>query len=186
MRIIAGEKRGTQLASIKGDWIRPTSDKIRGAVFSSLFSLSDPQVFTELFAGSGAMGIEALSRGIPEVWQFDNNRKSIDIIKKNLEKTGYTDKTNLCFMSAAKGLRLLAEKNIASDVIFMDPPYKDVSQTLDLMTFIHEQNLLTPDGIIMIEHDKNDIMPIKSGKFDRIKEKKYGTTVITTYGKSDA
>ncbi|MEF9918868.1 MAG: RsmD family RNA methyltransferase, partial [Eubacterium sp.] len=69
MRVIAGEKRGTKLATINGDWIRPTSDKVKGAIFNSIqFNLMKTNVFVDLFAGSGAIGIEAISRGVPKVY----------------------------------------------------------------------------------------------------------------------
>ncbi len=90
MRVIAGEKRGTKLVSIDGDFIRPTTDKVKGAVFNSVqVELREAQVFVDLFGGSGAMGIEALSRGIPQAYFFDISRNSIGIIKKNLKLTGF-------------------------------------------------------------------------------------------------
>lgn len=185
MRIISGEKRGTVLSAIKGDWIRPTSDKVRGALFSSLLSAKpDINVFTDMFSGSGAVAIEALSRGIETVYLFDNNKKSIAVIRQNLKKTGYTDRAHLLFMSAQKGLLWLKENGVVSDVFFMDPPYKEIGQITGLMDTIEREKLLADDGIIMIEHDKNDIMPSKAGVFFLCKEKKYGNTVITLYRKT--
>lgn len=180
MRIIGGEKRGTQLVNIKGNWIRPTSDKVREAIFSSLLSyINDWDVFIDCFSGSGAMGIEAYSRGFREVILFDNNKKSIGIINKNLEKVGYTDDIKVYNVSATTGLDILEKFDIKANVFFMDPPYKNIKEVYKLLNKIEQKNLLAHNSIILIEHDRNDIIDVTNPYYKIVKEKNYGQTTIT-------
>ncbi len=181
MRIIAGDKKGLNLTSLKGDAVRPTTDKIRGAIFSMLGSLGITQdVFVDCFAGTGAMAIEALSRGFKEVYLFDSSKKSISIIKKNLELSGYEAEAKLYHCKALAGLEMLKGRKV--DVFFMDPPYKKLDLIFPLLDYIKQNNILAENGVIMIEHDKGDIIIERIKDFTFIKEKKYGNTVITIFG----
>ncbi len=180
MRIIAGEKGGLRLKDFKGDFIRPTTDKIKGAIFSSLESLSPgKETFVDLFAGTGGMGIEALSRGYENAFFFDKDRRSHQIEKENLKLSGYTQRAEVTLLPAARGIKMLKENGIRPDVIFMDPPYKIVPDILKLFPEI--ESIARPGSIVILEHDKKDIIPNTIGRFDKIKEKKYGNTVIDTF-----
>ncbi len=182
MRVIAGEKRGLKLSAIKGDWIRPTSDKVKGAVFNSIqLRVSEAEVFVDLFGGSGSMGIEALSRGIPKAYFFDISRDSIEIIRKNLKLAGYEKRGEVRHCSAEEGISMLADRGIRCDVIFMDPPYKDGEDMIRLLEKISDKKILNSDGIIMMEHEKSVIMPLGINLFEKTKEKKYGSTLISYY-----
>lgn len=186
MRIIGGEKRGTLLANIKGDWIRPTTDKVREAIFSSLLSyIIDFDVFVDCFAGSGAMGLEACSRGFKDVILFDNNKKSLNIINKNITKLGYKDKVKVYLTSAKKGLEILDKYKIKGNVFFMDPPYKKIDLVYELLDIIIEKDLLAKNSIILIEHDKNDIINKVDSNYKIVKEKNYGQTTITYIEKNE-
>lgn len=180
MRIISGKKKGLNLTAIKGDWIRPTTDKVRGAIFSSVLNyISDEGVFVDCFAGSGAMSIEALSRGFEHAYLFDNNKKSIQIIKENLKKANYLKETTVLLSSAIKGLRFLKDNNIKADFFFMDPPYKKFEIIFELLEYISNNSLLSPEGVIVLEHDRNDIINGTINNFLILKEKTYGSTTIT-------
>lgn len=180
MRIIGGEKKGLVLSSIKGDWIRPTSDKIRGAIFSSVLNYIDTDsIFVDCFSGSGAMSIEALSRGFKTAYLFDKNKKSIEIIKANLKKAQYLKHTHIYQCSALEGLKKLEKDDVIADFIFMDPPYKKINLVFELLEYINQKNLLSPHGIIVIEHDKSDIINQSINYFHLLKEKSYGNTTIT-------
>ncbi|MGI6110274.1 MAG: 16S rRNA (guanine(966)-N(2))-methyltransferase RsmD [Eubacteriaceae bacterium] len=182
MRVIGGEKGGIRLAGFSGDKIRPTSDKVKGAVFSSLASLvPDYSVFIDLFAGTGGMGIEALSRGAEDVRFFDRDRRSIDLVKENLKKTGYDKKARVSTIPAQRALAQLADEQVVSDIIFMDPPYKDVPASLALFETISHLGLLSGEGVIVLEHDKSDIIPSEVSDFVKIREKTYGKTVISIF-----
>lgn len=182
MRVIAGEKRGTKLVSIGGDWIRPTTDKVKGAVFNSVqVELREAQIFVDLFGGSGAMGIEALSRGVPQAYFFDISKDSIRIIKKNLRLTGFENKAVVKNCPAKEGIGFLCKNSVKCDMIYMDPPYKDGISMISIVEEICEKKILNSDGIIMMEHEKSVIMPITIKSFAKYKEKKYGTTLISFY-----
>lgn len=182
MRVIAGEKRGMVLYSPKDQKVRPTADKVKGAIFNSIQNeISSASVFVDVFGGSGAMGIEALSRGAAEAWFFDCARESIALIKKNVQKAKYEKRAHICHCPAEKGLLLLEKNGIAADVFFLDPPYVKVKETIGLLEIIQGKKLLKKDGIIMIEHDKNDIIPSCIKNFLNIKTKTYGMTCISFY-----
>lgn len=180
MRIISGEKKGLNLSSIKGDWIRPTTDKVRGAIFSSILNyIPDDGIFVDCFAGSGAMSIEALSRGFKHAYLFDNNKKSIQVIKENLKKADYLNESTVRLSTALKGLAFLKENKIQADFFFMDPPYKKFEIIFELLEYISNNRLLSNEGVIVLEHDKSDIINGTISDFLILKEKTYGNTAIT-------
>lgn len=184
MRVIAGEKKGTQLISLKGDHIRPTSDKIREAIFSSLqFELIEAKIFIDLFAGTGAMGIEALSRGVEKAYFFDISDESIQIVKENLKKTNQENKGIVLKKSAKDAIEYLKQNNVTCDFIFMDPPYNQGESLLELLKDVEKKEILENHGKIVIETEKSVIMPIVKSTFVCTKKKKYGNTLVRFYGK---
>ncbi|MBQ4289043.1 MAG: 16S rRNA (guanine(966)-N(2))-methyltransferase RsmD [Clostridia bacterium] len=173
MRIVAGTARGKRILTLEGREItRPTTEKVREAVFGSLqFEIPDSKVL-DLFAGSGAMGIEALSRGAASAVFVDNDRNAVGIIRKNLESTGFTDRAKVIqadYMTVIRGMKE------SFGYIFLDPPYKSGYYD-DCLTAIYENNIIEPDGKIVVEHDGTlkleDRWPV-------IKEKRYGKIYIT-------
>ncbi|MDO4287681.1 MAG: 16S rRNA (guanine(966)-N(2))-methyltransferase RsmD [Eubacterium sp.] len=187
MRVIAGEKRGLKLSAIKGDWIRPTTDKVKGAVFNSIqLRLPEAQNFLDLFGGSGAMGIEALSRGVPQAYFFDLSKDSIGVIKKNLRLAGFENRARVTCCSAEAGLGLMEKEGVVCDIIFMDPPYKDGAEATELLKKISDKKILNSGGIIMMEHEKSVIMPLEINLLEKTKEKKYGSTIVSFYEWKDA
>lgn len=182
MRVIAGEKRGKKLVGFKGDWIRPTTDKVKGAVFNCIQSeLRNTTTFVDLFGGSGAMGIEALSRGVPVAYFFDIARESIAIIQKNLKITDFVRQAVVCNLSAEKAITYLCKNSVKCDIIYMDPPYQDGKNMIILAEKILEKEILNSDGIIVMEHEKSVIMPLEINSLIKYKEKKYGSTIISFY-----
>jgi 16S rRNA (guanine966-N2)-methyltransferase len=182
MRIIAGEKRGLKLLEPKDQRIRPTTDKVRGAVFNTLQGrLADAGVFVDLFGGSGAMGIEALSRGVEKAYFFDKDRDSVALIGRNLKKAGYEGRATLMQMPAAGAAGWLAAQGITCDFLFMDPPYVLGPEMPELIADIFVKKIVKTDGILMMEHEKSVIMPVSIAGFNKVKEKKYGVTVISYY-----
>ncbi len=183
MRIIAGEKRGTHLVTLKGQNIRPTSDKIREAIFSSLqFDLLGAKIFVDLFAGSGAMGIEALSRGVEKAYFFDVSNESLSTIKENLKKTNYENRGFVLKKRAKEAINYLSKQKIKCDFIFLDPPYSQGQSLIDLLNHINQKEILENYGKIVIEAEKSVIMPIEKSKLLCYKKKKYGNTLVRFYG----
>ena len=178
MRIISGEKKGARLFSLKKRNIRPTSDKVRGAIFNILASVEDEKVL-DLFAGSGALGIEALSRGAEQVVFVDDSSSSLNLIRKNLEKLGFKSKSKLIKKDVIRFLK--SESAERYDLILADPPYgKGLCQKI--LEVLSEKELLNPDGILVVEHHKKEMMG-KAGDFTLLREKKYGDTVVSFFSR---
>ncbi len=160
--------------------IRPTQEKARKAVFDILGDISG-LTFLELFAGSGAVGLEALSRGVKELTVVESNRNSMLTIKKNLELLKVPT-CNIYYLEADKAVKLLSLDKKCFDLVFIDPPYhkdmaKKILQTLDAY------DILVAHGLIIVQHFKSEILPKNSLNFSLIKEAKYGDTWLSIFRK---
>jgi 16S rRNA (guanine966-N2)-methyltransferase len=177
LRIVAGELKGRKLVSPAGNQIRPTSDKVKEAVFSMLMQYTPDAVVLDLFSGTGSLGLEALSRGAKRVYFADSSKESVNLTKRNIEICKSVENTVCMHGDWSIVLRRLREK---FDIIFLDPPYQE--ELIDrCIGDIRTLDLLKPKGIIVVEHGEKQIMPEGLHGFDRIKEKKYGDTYITIY-----
>jgi len=160
MRIISGIARGTKLHTLDGENTRPTLDRVKEPLFSIIQNNIKDSVVLDLFSGSGALGLEALSRGAKKAILCDNSYEAIDIIKKNIVKTHFEEKTQVLCMDYKKCLETTNEK---FDLIFIDPPYKqDIA--VKAVEKILENNLLSEDGLIVIETDdeKRELQEIEN------------------------
>ncbi|WP_303870543.1 16S rRNA (guanine(966)-N(2))-methyltransferase RsmD [Acetobacterium wieringae] len=186
MRIIAGEKRGKKLISISGERVRPTADKIKGAIFNSLQNeVREAAVFIDLFSGTGAMGLEALSRGVETAYFFDLSSESIQLTTKNIQLLGYEKRAQIFNQSAQSGVEMLAQNKILCDIIFMDPPYCQIDEIYKLLEMISEKEILSEKGKLVIETEKSVIMPVVKNKLTCYKSKKYGITTISYYSREN-
>ncbi|MBI4856877.1 MAG: 16S rRNA (guanine(966)-N(2))-methyltransferase RsmD [Acetobacterium woodii] len=186
MRIIAGEKRGKKLVEITGNKVRPTTDKIKGAIFNSLQNdIRQAKVFVDLFSGTGAMGLEALSRGVDQAYFFDVSRESIQITRKNITLLGYEDHAKVFNQSALSGVEMLEQKKVRCDIIFIDPPYSQVEEIQNLLEILSEKEILSENGKLVIETEKSVIMPLVKNKLSCYKSKKYGITTISYYSREN-
>ena len=178
MRVISGLARGHKLFTYKGKDIRPTSDKVR----ESLFNILGPEVFgsffLDLFAGSGAVGIEALSRGAVKAIFVDKDNKSKACIVKNLSKTRFHEKGEVFRGDVIDVLFSLNQKGHKYDYIFLDPPYKSdiISRVLSI---VNDSELLKEEGIVIVEHSADNQNWLESANLIPIKNKCYGDTVLT-------
>lgn len=153
MRIISGTMRGTKLFTLEGENTRPTLDRVKEALFSKInYRLQDATIL-DLFAGSGALALESLSRGAKQSFLCDQSRDAIKIINQNIEKTKTKDRTLLLNCDYKKALEELKTKKIKFDVVFLDPPYK-TNFGENAAKKIIENNLLNEDGIIILETDE--------------------------------
>lgn len=177
MRVIAGKARGIILDSPKGLNTRPTLDKVREAIFGSLQFEINGAVCLDLFAGSGAMGIEALSRGADKCVFVDNNRDCVNVIKANLSKTRLKGTVRQISFENA-----LNELKDSFDFIFMDPPYAS-GYYHKAAELICSKNLLAKNGKIVAEHD-GSLESIDG--FMAVKTKKYGKAFVTWFVKEKA
>lgn len=175
MRIIAGKNKGTKLFTLDGINTRPTLDRVKEPLFSIInFSLVDSTVL-DLFSGSGALALEAISRGAKEAYLCDNSRDAIKIIKQNIEKTKTENQTVVITKTFDKALQELAEKKVKFDIIFLDPPYK-TDYAEKATEIIVENDLLKDNGIIIIETDEKNRIVEKIQNIDitMYDERKYG------------
>lgn len=171
MRVIGGEKRGTKLFSLEGNDTRPTTDRVKESLFNIIqWEIRDKKVL-DLFAGSGGLGIEALSRGASYAVFVDGNEDAVKIIRKNIEKLRYEEKCSILYADYKKVLN-----NIQNyDIIFLDPPYKSdlIEKSLHL---ILTNKLLSQDGIVICETEKN--RQFQYNGFFMKKEVCYGITKL--------
>ena len=183
MRIISGSAKGRKLAGFSGSKIRPTSDRVREAVFSSIFSqigsFSGKSVL-DLFAGTRAMGIESLSRGAERAVFADQSRESAGLVAKNLESTGLAARGFFRQGKALDILGILGREKDAFDLIFIDPPYA-LDQAEELLEAVNNFGLLRSDGIICFESSGKMKLPDTVGALYCDDCRKYGSTSIRFY-----
>lgn len=180
MRVIAGLFKGRKLERIETPGIRPTSDRVKEAMFSILNDNILDSIFLDLFAGSGGVGIEAYSRGAAEVVFIDSNPDSIKILKKNLAKIGLMEDIEVYNTDYKIAISKLGSRAKKFDIIFIDPPYNK-SIPVEAINKIYEKNILSRNGIIIIEHDIKELMPEKVNIYELHKRKKYGNTQLSFY-----
>ena len=178
MRIITGKAKGKKLSTLEGLDTRPTSERIKGAIFSSIqFDIENRHVL-DLFAGSGQMGLEALSRGASRAYLVDRGRGAYDIIKKNIEKSRLSEgcvalcEDSLSFLKKQSGIEKF-------DIVFLDPPY--ATNLIDeAVSLLFEKDLIKETSYIVCESDRFDILSEEnSNKFETIKTMKHGIAHIS-------
>ena len=183
-RVVTGRFRGTILQAPEGDKTRPTTDKVKEALFSIIQADVPGSKFLDLFSGSGQIGIEALSRGAERVTLVERSGQAASIISKNISKIRMEGSDEIRFLkkSTAQALELLGQAGEKFDIIFMDPPYKDVPQRLEeTAKLISEYDMLAPGGMLIVEHDKDCEMPEEISGLKCVRSCSYGITVITFF-----
>lgn len=176
MRIISGKHKGTKLYTLEGEATRPTLDRVKEPLFSILnFDLPKAAVL-DLFAGSGALGLEAISRGADEVVLCDNSTKAIHIIEQNVDKLQERLKSKILQKDFQAALELLKQEEKKFDIVFLDPPYK-TDFALKATRLIAQYDLLKEDGIIVVETDRKEDLETSIRAlniFEIYDERKYG------------
>jgi 16S rRNA (guanine966-N2)-methyltransferase len=179
VRIIGGEFRGRTLLVPRGGRVRPTSDLVRESIFNILGTVWTYQRVLDLFAGTGALGIEALSRGAVEAVFVEQGRSALKSIRDNLEALNLTSRARVLPVAAKRGIKILAERGEKFDLIFMDPPYgKDlVGVTLQE---IAERGILSITGVIVVEHSSMEVVSSPQ-RVELYLQRRYGDTAISIY-----
>lgn len=179
MRIIAGRMKGTKLFTLDGINTRPTLDRVKEPLFSIInFKLED-SIVLDLFSGSGALGLESISRGAKKAYLCDSSYDAIRIIKQNVEKTKANNEAVIVSEKFEKVLNDFSLKKIKFDIVFLDPPYK--TDYAEIATkIIIEKNLLNDNGIIIIETDSKEkvIEKIQNIDVTMYDERKYGRVIL--------
>ena len=182
LRVIAGKAKGHQLKVPKGAIVRPATDLVRGAIFSILESTTcDWAQVLDLFSGSGALGIEALSRGAGWVDLVDRERRCCDIIRQNLEKTRLGAQAHVYCCSVAKALSFLDKEY---SIVLMDPPYSDTSIGR-LVERLATSKLVGMDTVVVVTHSPRLSLDSTYGTLNLIKEHRHGDSCIAIYRKEE-
>ena len=180
MRIIAGTYSSRRLETLPGTKTRPTLDKVKEAVFSSLGGTFTSGKVLDLYAGSGAIALEAISRGFDSAVLVDVNKQACGIIRKNIELLGVKDQCEVYPMKDTQALNKFVEKGYKFDLIYIDPPYA-LQHNFKILEFIDEHELLAPNGKVVIESLKEEIYKAEYDHLVYKKEAVYGIMKITYY-----
>lgn len=179
MRVISGKCRGTKLDAPEGLTTRPTTDRIKETLFNMIAFDIPGCRFLDLFSGSGAIGIESLSRGAQKTVFIDNNKDAIACINKNLQKTGLQNLAIVDNIDIYSGIKKLGVKKEQFDIIFLDPPY-NLEGLETLFSLIIENDILAENGYIILENASTAQRPQVDG-LELIKEKVYKTTTMSFF-----
>ncbi|MFC0214292.1 16S rRNA (guanine(966)-N(2))-methyltransferase RsmD [Paenibacillus chartarius] len=180
MRVISGSARGRPLKAVPGSGTRPTTDKVKEALFSMIGPYFDGGDVLDLFAGTGGLGIEALSRGMARGVFIDADAKSVDVVRSNLEATKLTEQAEVYRNDAFRALKALAKREAAFELVFLDPPYR-LKRIVELLDELQELRLLKPGATVVVEHDAGDMQEEQVGQLRQRRRAEYGDTAITIY-----
>lgn len=172
------------MATPKGNRVRPTSDRVKEALFSILLSrygsLSGLSVL-DLFAGTGSLGIEALSRGAVTATFVDSHPQSLELIRHNLDLTGFANQAELCPMEVLKALQHLRRAERSFDVIFVDPPYRELALAQEVLELLALHRLTPASGLIVFETGGKTILDLPE-ELELLEKRVYGDTAIYFIG----
>jgi 16S rRNA (guanine966-N2)-methyltransferase len=184
VRVIAGMARGRTLKAVPGIGTRPTTDKVKEAIFSMIGPYFDGGLGLDLFAGTGGLGIEAISRGLERVVFIDLEQTSIQVIQDNLKSIGFTDQSEVYRNEAMRALKVLAKRGLKFDLIFLDPPYK-MKQADKILLQMQQMEMIQEHATVVVEHEAAHTYDDTIGRFHQRKRTSYGETAITIYDYSD-
>ncbi|TCZ79912.1 16S rRNA (guanine(966)-N(2))-methyltransferase RsmD [Paenibacillus albiflavus] len=180
MRVISGKAKGRSLKAVPGMSTRPTTDKVKEAIFSMIGPYYDGGTALDLFAGTGGLGIEALSRGMDKCIFIDIEKKSLDTVIHNLETTGLREQAEVYRNDAARALKVLSKRDIQFQLVFLDPPYR-MKFIGELVDKLQAYALLAPMAAILVEHDAEYQLDDVFGNCICERRVAYGDTAVTIY-----
>ena len=181
MRVIAGQKKGRLLQAVPGKRTRPTTDRVKEMIFN-LF----PQPFfaggmgLDLYAGTGSLGIEALSRGLERMIFVDHHPRAVHVIKQNLKTLDLLAQSEVYRNDAMRALKVLVKREIKLNLVFMDPPYAH-QKIAEQLSMLAEAKLMDPYGYVVVETEKETSLTGHAGRIELLKEQTYGQTKIWLY-----
>lgn len=181
MRVISGSRKGQVIQAVPGKSTRPTTDKVKEALFNLIGQpFFEGGYGLDLYAGTGSLGIEALSRGFEHMIFVDQHPLAIRIIKQNIKKLHFEKQSEIYKNDAHRALKALKNRSIQFNMIFLDPPYAR-GKIVDQLTFIDEAQMLFPQGIVIVEASKESVFPERVGAMHLLKHQIYGETTLTIY-----
>ena len=180
LRIIGGKYKGRKLAAFRGQSVRPTSDRVRESLFNILSVAWEGKTVLDLFAGTGGLGIEAISRGACRVVFIENHLHAIRVLEKNIATFDLTSCCEVLKCSVEKGIYLVGKSNPSFDVIFLDPPY-DEGLADTALSLLGTSDILDADGIVVVEHHCKEELSEEYHKLYRSDLRTYGKTGISFF-----
>ncbi len=180
MRIIAGSAKGRPLKGPKGPGLRPTSDRVRESLFNILGQWLEGLVVLDLFAGTGALAFESLSRGASRAVLVDKGKEALRLCRENAAALGMLERSEILSSAVDSRLAPTLTSRGPFDLVFADPPYADFApaQILELLAAVP---LVRPEGRVVVEHDRRAEAPAALGPFERVDERRFGDTVVSFY-----
>lgn len=183
LRVISGSAKGRALRAVPGMNTRPTTDKVKEAIFSMIGPYFDGGIALDLCAGTGGLGIEALSRGAERAIFVDANRRSIETIYDNLSVAGFEDRAEVYRNDAARSLKALHKRGIVLDLVFMDPPYT-LKQAGEWADYMDKHSMLHPQAVVVIEHGAEFRYPERIGRLSCYRVAEHAETAVSLYSYS--
>ncbi|HEY2497005.1 MAG TPA: 16S rRNA (guanine(966)-N(2))-methyltransferase RsmD [Candidatus Angelobacter sp.] len=181
MRVIAGKYKSRRLEAPQGMQTRPTSDRLRETLFNVVAPHVNDSVWLDLFAGSGAIGIEALSRGARSIYFVESASVAARTIRKNLHSLQIEEGFEVIERDAGVALRMLDSQAVSCDFIFLDPPYRKMADYEDVLGFLSQSRLLSPASQVIAEHDKHFDPGDRFGALVRHRTLRQGDAVLSFY-----
>lgn len=185
MRVIAGKYRSRPLRSVDGMDVRPTSDRLRETLFDVLVagnpSALEGSVWLDLFAGSGSVGIEAISRGAREVHFVESSAEASGTIRKNLQSLGISTGFHLRREDVARALARMKKEGVSADVIFLDPPYRMKDEYSRTLQALADYRMLGPQSVVIAEHEKKFDPGGRVGALHRVRILQQGNAALSFY-----
>lgn len=183
MRIIAGKHRSRRLKALEGDATRPTTDKVKEAIFSSIGPYFDGGSILDLFGGSGSIGLEAISRGMEMAYIVDCNLAAIQVIKENVKTLKEEARTTVIKGNYEMALQQLQQQQFS--MVFLDPPYKlDVAESI--IEYLLAHNMLEATALVVVESSITSTLKEQYGSLKKQREKQYGISKITYFRGSES
>lgn len=180
MRVVAGERKGLRLKAASGNTTRPTTDKVKESLFNIIGPFFDGGVVLDLFAGSGGLGIEALSRGAEKAIFIEKDRKAYAILKENIQKCNYEELSEVFCNDAVRAVKALLKRDITIDYLFLDPPYAKMDY-YDLVQQLVNGGKISDRAIIVCEHAKDVTLPLSYGSYTLQRKELYGSSYLSIY-----
>ena len=180
MRIISGNRRGKKLYAFDGRNIRPTGDRMREAIFNILSTRVKDAVVLDLFAGTGALGLEALSRGARSALFVDNHPDAVLLLNKNITACGMQQHTRVIRWDIARDLKCLKGIHPEFNLVFLDPPY-DRHLVTPTLVHLHESNAVQSGAHIVAEHRFDEPLPHDIDCFSRLDQRRYGKSLVSFF-----
>ena len=181
MRVIAGKYRSRTLRSLKGQKLRPTSDRLRETLFNILGPTIEDATFVDLFAGTGAVGVEALSRGARHVIFVEQHPPAAALIRRNLESLGIPAGAEVLSMDVLRGIEQLETRRVHAQFIFLDPPYAANKEYESALEALGESPIVAPEARVIVEHLRKREMPDRAGELELARVVEQGDAALSFY-----